>query len=219
MKLTAAEQEKFDKNIAFMEQMIDVYNWESNIQILGYLTINGRMQAPELAELVGLQGKSVYRSLKKLLNAGLVKKELPDGQQRNAYYYSTNALITDPQFSPDFISYLIELDKYGLIAEYLTAANRSSMGFLQVISNLMEQRIDRSQDPEIGSEFINNTIFKELIFSAADPIRIRDKINTFLKEELRPEMNLEFDPKEKLKSPAAFYLAYVPLTDSDLTDN
>ena len=182
---TEDQSDQFERYISYMERLIDVFNWPSCNEIRAYLTIYGKMKASKLSEYLGMQGeKSIYKSLNRLIDAKLVTKSFDPGTKRNAYYQLTNAITNDPPFPPSFISYLMETQRYQLLSDYLTSANRASIGFIEVMTAIMEKRIIEAQDPALGSAYVDSTLFIETILTVPDPAEFTSKVTKFIREEL-----------------------------------
>ena len=215
MDYTKDQVVKFETNIKFMENLIQVYTWESCNKIRAYLAIEGKMRASEISKCVGLEGdKSVYKSLNRLLDSGLIAKELEEGSSRNAYYYATSHNVIDPDFDAAFISYLVIQNKYQLIADYITAANQASMGFLQVVTELLATKLSNTSELKTGEVLMPDTLFYESIISIENPQPLLQKIEQVFQEEI-PKYRLQnHDPKQGIPYPAAMYFAFVPLSQA-----
>ncbi len=204
----------FENRIEYMERHIQIFKWESCIKILTYLNLYGKKQASELRDLIELKGeKSIYKSLKVLLDAGKIAKEADPNSQRDAkaYYYTSGDSVHDPSFDAEFVKYLIQMEKYGLIADYMTNANKASISFIRVTTDIMRRHLENNQKSNITGDFLGNYSFFESVFSTPNPKEFHNKLKTFLKNEVRPLMNAERDNKQPLPNPVSLFIAYMPL--------
>ncbi|MCH8906755.1 MAG: hypothetical protein IH840_06675 [Candidatus Heimdallarchaeota archaeon] len=207
------EVEEYETRKTYMKLMINVFKWESCAQILSYLTIYGRMSAKELNELIGLRGeKSIFRSIKLLLDARFITKETLTNRKRNARYLVLNTVISDPDFDEGFVKYLMKKKELYLLGDYLSATNKSSMAFMKTITQIISQQLDKSVNPKNVTQFSKNSFFYEVIYPNEVAPELSTKLKQLIKQELGSKLkNLEIDLSKPMDNPSALYIAYMPL--------
>lgn len=202
-------EEAFIARIEYMTKINRIWKWESSSKALYYLLIKGKLTAVELQELLDLRGKSIYRSLKPLMKAGLIAKEENPEDKRESFYFATQQNISDPRFSSEFLNYLAKSEQLEILSEYLANANKGSIAMIKVMTELMQDVLLGGS--EQAEEMLNASIFLETVFEVSDYQEISQKLKDFIKRELRPSIKRLNKSKEPKKYPVGLYIAYVPI--------
>lgn len=197
----------YDARIKYMQKMIELWKWESTAKALVYLNILGKMKISVLNDLLGLKGKSVFRSIKPLIENNFVEKVLDPQNLRDPYYQATGVDVEDPLFSKGFLEYLHQQQQQDILSNYLISANRGSITLISVMSEFMEKQLQRSATE--GLDMLQNASFLEFLGEINDMSRVRNKfleLRKVLLEEAKAT-----DPSSAKQSPVALYLAFLPL--------
>ncbi|MDH5400942.1 MAG: winged helix-turn-helix transcriptional regulator [Candidatus Heimdallarchaeota archaeon] len=220
LNFTKEEIEDFEQRIEYMNKLIQVFRWDSCNKIMIHLNINGKMKTSNLKDKLNLKGeKSLFRSLKALSDAGLIKKERNHEEPRNAYY-SVNNRISDPSFDTKFVEYLIIKNKYDLISSYLSFANYSSLGFIKMITEIISDYIEENKSAYIGQSYIENTFFLQNIFNLRNHKEVKSKLSKFYLDVLNPYFTQnQPDEDQSMDNPAAIFIAFMPLNSTNYKEN
>lgn len=209
---------EYEKRISYMIKFIEVLRWESCAIILAYLNIYGKMTAQELREKTKVGEKSIFRSLKRLIVADMISKELNDrvtDKRRNSFYYVSNDNISDPEMDSGFLRYLTETDRFHLISQWLLNTNRGSIGMIKAITRMMEESINQSTKEESFdqlADLLGRSLYLELVVDVPKSNQLKERIQKFLREEILPHKEKDQrNPKLPMKNPVGFYLALMPV--------
>lgn len=201
-------EEAYATRLNYMKTISEVTRWASTAKALIYLTLHGKMKLSDLRQQLDLKGeKSIFRTIRPLLNAGLVDKIEDEANSRDPFYISTHKRIQDPYLSLGFLKYLATSNQLEVLSDYLSNANKGSMAFIEVSTELMRKRI---LDFQPDKEFVWDARFFEMIFEGEN----REEIHRLTEEYLgRISKLLSFpEPGKPLKNPVSLYLSFIPLT-------
>ncbi len=197
------ETEKaYKARLDYMEMISDVTRWPSTAKAMVYLTIYGQLDTNELKDLLGLKGeKSIFRTLRPLIQAGFVKKT------NSGKFQITGLTIHDPVFSEGFIRYLVSKNKLQILADYLANANKASNAFIEVTTELLHSKI--MEQGHRTASFLKNARFLEMIFSGENMDKIKELTENYIAE--LKKLTIRPVPGNPVSMPASIYLTLMPL--------
>jgi len=125
---------------------------------------------------------------------------------------STESVTHDPSLEEGFMKYLLKNDNMKLLSKYLSYANNSSIGFIKVVTEIMENNILEFNDTTIGNQLIKNSFFYEVVLPNPNVKEMGRKLSNFVRTELYSKDLLNHDFEKPMKNPTAIYIAFMPLT-------
>ncbi|MFX0075053.1 MAG: hypothetical protein ACFE96_06390 [Candidatus Hermodarchaeota archaeon] len=211
--MDSQKTQKYDKLIKHIETHLKVFTHESCIIIYTHLMIFGRMRYDDLLEKTRLGRATIFRSLKILQDAGLVKKGIdPDieDKRKNTFYYAQEENIDLGRPDKEFMAYLKKVGKFDLCEKWLKNSISIPMGMIKSASNIIiRQDMQKSIDKTPTGR---KRVILYGIDSYEDSSEILAKIAELI-EELKRQRHERPDYKQPLEKPAIFSLIFFQLNE------